>query len=143
MLNKNLLITFVLLMSGLVFGGIAGWMYYQQASLERSGITTEGLVVGLVESSDSDGTSYAPIIRFKTQSGREIEFQANHYSYPSQYEIGQTVSVLYPADKPTKATLKGEGKLLIIIFGIVGAIDILVGLFFGFKTFTTTLNGEA
>jgi hypothetical protein len=143
MINKNLLIAFILLMSGLTFGGIAGWMYYQQASLERSGISTEGLVVGLVESNDSDGTSYAPIIRFKTQSGREIEFQANHYSYPSQYEIGQTVSVLYPAEKPAEATLKGENKLLIIIFGIVGATDILIGLFFGLKTFTTVLNGEA
>ena len=143
MTNKYLLVTIIIFMSGLVFGGIAGWLYYQQANLERTGVAVEGTVIGLYESSSEDGTSYAPIVRFKTQGGRQFEFQSNTYANPPAYKVGETVSVLYPPDSPAKAIIKGESRLLIILFSVLAGIEIIVGTFFGFKALTAIFQGES
>jgi hypothetical protein len=142
MQNKHLLLTFIFFASGLLFIGLAGWFYLREYNLERSGYSAQGTVTGLVESIDDDGTSYAPIVRFKARNGRTIEFQSNHYTYPPAYEIGQTVTVLYPADDSSKAIIKGEGSLLVLIFGILGGIELLVGAFFGIKTFAANMYGD-
>lgn len=142
MLHKNLLIVAIIIFSGLALSGIAGWLYFQQANLERNGLSTEGIVIGLAESSDSEGTTYAPIVRFRTQGGRAFEFQSNHYSYPPAYEIGQKITVLYPPEQPSQAVVKGEGNLLIIVFGLVGMGELLIGAFIGLKNFSSRIYGE-
>ena len=142
MLHKNLLVVAIIILSGLALSGIAGWLYFQQANLERNGLSTEGIVIGLAESSDSEGTTYAPIVRFRTQGGRSFEFQSNHSSYPPAYEIGQKVTVLYPPEQPAQAVVKGEGNLLIIIFGLVGMGELLIGTFLGLKNFSSRIYGE-
>ena len=139
---KFILITGILFFSGLLFGGIAAYLYYQQYNLEKNGLQVEGTVVALVESRDDDGTSYAPVVRFKTQGGREFEFQSNFYSSPPEYEVGQTVTVLYPPDQPGEAQIKGAGNLLIIIFGIIGGLELLIGLFMAGKTTLAAMQGE-
>lgn len=143
MANKNLLITLILFMSSLIFGSIAGWLYYQQINIERNGLATEGTVIDLVESTDSDGTTYAPIVRFKTQSGRAFEFQSKHYSYPPQYEIGEKVTVLYLPEKPAEAIVKDEGQLLIIIFTVLSGLELIMSAIFGIKTLNTIFQGES
>jgi hypothetical protein len=142
MQNKRLLLTIIFFACGLLFLGLAGWFYLREYNLERSGYSAQGIVVDLVESSDDDGTSYAPVVRFTAHNGRTLEFQSGCYACPPTYEIGQTVTVLYPADDPSKAILKGENNLLILIFGILGGIELLMGAFFGVKTFTANLYGE-
>lgn len=142
MQNKRLLLTVIFFASGLVFIGLAGWFYLREYNLERSGYSTQGTVIDLVESIDDDGTSYAPIVRFKAHNGRTLEFQSGYYAYPPAYELGQTVTVLYPADNPSKAILKGESNLLILIFAILGGVELLVGTFFGIKIFTANMYGE-
>lgn len=142
MQNKRLLLTVIVFASGLVFIGLAGWFYLREYNLERSGYSAQGIVVDMVESTGGDGTSYAPIVRFTTHSGRALEFQSGCYTYPPAYEVGQTVTVLYPADDSSKAILKGESNLLILIFAILGGIELLVGTFFGIKTFTANMYGE-
>jgi hypothetical protein len=142
MQNKHLLLTIIFFASGLLFIGLAGWFYLRESSLERSGYSAQGTVIGLAKSIDDDGTSYAPIVRFKAHNGRTVEFQSSHYTYPPAYEIGQTVTVLYPADDSSQAIVKGESNLLILIFGILGSIELLVGAFFGVKTFTANMYGE-
>ena len=122
MQNKHLLLTVIFFASGLVFIGLAGWFYLREYNLERSGYSAQGIVVDMVESIDDDGSSYAPIVRFRAHSGHTLEFQSGYYTYPAAYEIGQTVTVLYPADNPSKAILKGESNLLILIFGILGVV---------------------
>jgi hypothetical protein len=140
--TKKLLVTIILLTSGLVFSSIAGWLYYQQMTLERNGLTAQGTVVDLLESSDSDGTSYAPVIQFTTQGGRQVEFRSNHYSFPSEYEIGQTVTVSYLPENPANATIQNQGRLLIILLAIMGLLDLSLGTFFGIKTFSAIFQGE-
>jgi hypothetical protein len=137
--NRNLLVTIILVFSGLIFAGIAAFMFYQQYTLEKNGIQAEGVVVDLIESTDSDGTTYAPVVAFKTEGGRNFEFHSNFYSSPPAYEVGQKVTVLYPPDRPDEAQIKGAGNLLMIIFGVVGGIELLIGLFFAGKTMIASL----
>jgi hypothetical protein len=140
--NRNLLVTTILVFSGLIFAGIAAFIFYQQYTLEKNGIQVEGVVTDLVESTDSDGTTYAPVVAFKTAGGRNFEFQSNFYSNPPAYEVGQKVTVLYPPDRPGEAQIKGAGNLLMIIFGIVGGVELLIGLFLAGKAMIARLYNE-
>lgn len=140
--NNHLLVAGILLGMGVIFAGIAAFIFYQGYILERDGIQAEGTVIGLVESRDEDGTSYAPLIRFQTQGGREIEFKSSYSSNPPQYKVGQKVTVLYPPDRPGEAQIKGAGNLLALIFGLVGGFELLLGLFFAGKALLATMRGE-
>jgi hypothetical protein len=140
--NNHLLAAGILLGMGVIFAGIAAFIFYQGYMLERDGIQAEGTVIGLAESRDEDGTSYAPVIRFQTQGGREFEFKSNYYSNPPQYKIGQKVTIIYPPDRPGEAQVKGAGNLLVLIFGLVGGFEILLGLFFAARAMLAFFRGE-
>jgi hypothetical protein len=140
--NQKLLLILIFLASGLAFLGVAGWLYVQETRLTQEGITTDGIVIGLAESIDSENgsISYAPIVRFQTEGGRSFEFQSRYYTSPPAHEIGQNVTVLYPPENPREAVLKGASNLMIIIFAIVGGIDFLVGIFLGLKLLNSKIQ---
>lgn len=140
--NNHLLAAGILLGMGVIFAGIAAFIFYQGYVLERDGLQAEGTVIGLVESRDEDGTSYAPVIRFQTQGGREFEFKSSYSSNPPQYKVGQKVTVLYPPDQPGDAQIKGAGNLLALIFGLVGGFEILLSLFFAARALLAFFRGE-
>jgi hypothetical protein len=143
MQNKHLLLTFIFFACGFLFLGLAGWFYLREYKLERSGYSAQGTVIHLSERiSDEDSLTYAPVVRFTTHDGRTERFETSWSSYPPAYEVGQTVTVLYPTDDPSQAIIKGENNLLILIFGILGGIELLVGAFFGLKTFAANMYGE-
>ncbi len=133
----------ILLFMGFIFAGIAAFIFYQDYALQKDGVQVEGTVITLRTSQDDDGsTSYAPVVRFTSQGGREFTFESNFYSSPPQYKTGQKVTVLYPPDQPSEAKIKGEGSLLAFIFGLVGGFEILLGLFFGGKAMLAHIQGE-
>lgn len=133
----------ILLVMGVLFAGIAAYIFYQDYALEKNGVQVEGTVISLAMSQDDDGsTSYAPVVRFTSQGGREFTFTGNVYSSPPAYQTGQKVTVLYPTDRPGEAKVKGEGNLLMIIFGILGGFEILLGLFFSGKAMLAQIQGE-
>ncbi len=125
-----LLVSAILLLTGSLFAGVGAYLYFQQANLEKTGLQTEGIVIALVENSDSDGSTYAPVFQFKTRNGRVFEVQSNNFSNPPAYKVGQRVTVMYPPESPAEAQIKGEGWLLMVIFGGVGALDLLLSLIF-------------
>lgn len=133
----------IMLVMGVLFAGVAGILFYQDYALETNGVQVEGTVISLLMSQDDDGsTSYAPVVRFTSQGGREFTFTGTVYSSPPAYQTGQKVTVLYPIDRPGDAKVKGEGSLLMIIFGIVGGFEILLGLFLGGKAMLAQIRGE-
>ncbi len=140
--NNHLVAAGILLGMGVIFTVVAAFIFFQGYMLERDGIQAEGTVIDLAESRDEDGTSYAPVIRFQTQGGREFEFKSNYYSSPPQYKVGQKVTVIYPPERPGEAQVKGAGNLLVLIFGLVGGFEILLGLFFGGKAMLAQIRGE-
>lgn len=125
-----LFISAILFFMGMVFGGIAGYLYWQEANLKQAGGQAEGTVIGLSESSDEDGTAYAPVVTFRTGSGRAIEFKSTFYTSPASYQVGQKVTVLYDPEAPENAKIEGEDFLFILIFGSIGGLELLGGLFF-------------
>lgn len=142
-ISRNILVTFFLVTTGLIFSGIAAFMFFQQYNLQQKGLEAQGTVVQVVSRRDSDGDiTYTPVIRFRTDGGREVEFQSTYSSNPPQYEVGETVTVLYLPERPTEAEIKGAGNLLIVIFGIFGGLDLLIAIFMTGKTIFANLNSE-
>lgn len=141
--SQKLLLTFVFLASGLAFLGVAGWLYFQENQFAINALAAEGQVIGLAESIDSENgaISYAPIVRFQTEGGRMFDFQSPYYASPPAYEIGQSVSVLYPPENPRDAVLQGAGNLMVLIFAIVGGIDFLIGAFMSLKLLNSKIQG--
>ena len=117
---------------GLVFYGIGFGLSYRQRTMERQGLQVAGEVVSLVQNCDDDGCSYAPVVRFQTQDGRSISYESSYSSSPPAYDVGESVQVFYLPENPEKAVIKGEGRVLRLIFTIVGGLIIVFGFsFFG------------
>ena len=125
--NKQLAVPLYLMLFGLLFFAIGSGMTYRQRTLEKQGVETAGMVVRLEENYDSDGSTYAPVVRFSTPNGQSIEFVSSYYSSPPDYEVGESVAVVYRIEQPEKAVIKGDGQLLHIIFMLVGGVVIGIG----------------
>ena len=127
--NKQLLVPFTFLLFGLLFFIIGSGMTMRQRMLESQGIEASGVVIGLHENYDSDGSTYAPVVQFQTNSGQSIEFVSSYSSNPPSYDVGETVIVVYPPEKPDDAIIKGDGQLLHILLMLVGGIVAAVGFY--------------
>ena len=117
-----------IILFGLVFYGIGFGLGYQQRSLIRQGVEAPGEVVSFVQSCDDDGCTYAPVVRFQTQDGRNVSYESSFSSSPPAYDVGEIVQVFYSPENPEKAAIKGEGRVLRVIFMIVGGLIIIFGL---------------
>lgn len=75
--------------------------------------TTTGRVVELVEVRDKDGGSstWKPVVRFAAPNGKNVTFSSSFSSNPAQYDVGESVEVLYLPDAPQDARIKGFGSL--------------------------------
>lgn len=106
----------VIALGGAVAGAFATW---NAASLYSGGLRTEGMVAEVRESTSRQEetvvlaggreekrmvqrTSYAPIVRFRTTGGREIEFFGRGGTGRS-FTVGERVPVLYDPANPIRA----------------------------------------
>ncbi len=137
--NKQLLGLLAFLLFGLLFFAVGSGMTMHQRALEKQGIEAQGVVVGLQENYDSDGSTYAPVVQFKTANGHNVEFVSTYFSSPPAYEVGESVIVVYPPNDPDKVIIKGDGQLLHIIFMLAGGTVVAVG----FHLMLSTLRGMA
>ncbi len=129
---------------GLVFYGIGFGLSYRQRSMERQGIEAPGEVVSFVQNCDDDGCTYAPVVRFKTQEGQSVSYESSFSSSPPAYDVGESVQVFYSPENPEKAVIKGEGRVLRLIFTIVGGLIVLFGFsIFGSNIKNSYLEGTA
>jgi hypothetical protein len=138
--NRQLAVPLFLILFGLLFFAIGSGLTYRQRNLETQGMEAPGVVVALDESSGSDGSTYAPVVRFSTSNGQRVEFTTSYYSSPPDYEVGESVTVIYRPEQPEKAVIKGDGQLFHIIFMLVGGVVVAVGLF---STYSTLRNSIA
>jgi hypothetical protein len=125
--NKQLIWPFMFLLFGLLFFAIGSGLTYRQRALEKQGIKAPGVVVALQENYDSDGSTYTPVVQFKTASGQNIEFSSSYSSSPPDYDVGEAVIVVYPSGQPENAIIKGDGQLLHVIFMLVGGLIVSIG----------------
>lgn len=132
--QANLIVTFVLLGSALVFGGIAVYLFFEQRNLEQNGVEATATVVEMIESRDSDGdTTYAPVFEFRARNGRVFRVKSGFSSYPPEYQVGERVTILYLPESPENAEIKGSANFLTIVFGGVAVLDLAILLWFLIK----------
>jgi hypothetical protein len=128
-LNKQLTGPAILMLAGLLFFAIGSGMTMRQRILEKQGIEAPGVVIGLQENYDSDGSTYTPVVQFSTNSGQSIEFTSSYSSSPPAYDVGESVTVVYPPDNPADAIIKSDGQFLHIIFMLLGGAVTAVGFY--------------
>lgn len=96
--------------------------------------TTTGAVIGTdflrnVDAQDSAKTSWTihPKVSFTTPQGQEVSFTDSVGSYPSDYEVGDIVEVLYNPKNPQEATIKNWKQVWFAPLGItaIGLLPIL------------------
>ena len=112
------------------------FIYKNTASFLETAVTAEGTVVDLRESSSSNSSSssimYAPVVSFKDDQGKTIEFTSSTSSNPPSYSTGEIVEVLYAPKTPQDAKIKGFFSIWLgaIILGGLGSVFAIIG--FGF-----------
>jgi hypothetical protein len=127
--NKQLTGPAIFMFAGLLFFAIGSGMTMRQRTLEKQGIEAQGVVIDLQENYDSDGSTYTPVVQFKTKSGQSIEFASSYSSSPPAYDVGESVTVVYPPNNPAEAIIKSDGQFLHIIFMLLGGIVTAVGFY--------------
>lgn len=115
---------------GLIFFGIGAGLTYHQIIFRQDALQVPGEVISLSESCDDDGCAYSPVVRFTTLKGETAFYHSSFGSYPPEYDISESVSIMYKSDNPDKALIAGEGGVLRFIFMGVGGVIILAGLIF-------------
>jgi len=132
--NKKLVGPLIFMLIGLLFFSIGSGLTVRQRTLEQEGVEAQGAVVDLQENYDSDGSTYTPVVRFRTRDGQAIEFVSSYSSSPPAFDVGESVTVVYPLENPTKAIIKGEGQLLHIVFMLLGGLVAAIGFYLIYST---------
>ncbi len=88
------LYTFLFLLGwGLTY--IAYIQYQKTSVLLALGIRTTATVTALIESRDSDGTTYSPVFEFTDKSMTKRTFTSSIRSRPAAYKVGEKVKIVY------------------------------------------------
>jgi hypothetical protein len=107
------------------------WTERRLAFLQRA-VPTDGRIVDLAVSSDSDSTTYAPVVEFTpSQGATPIRFRHSVSSSHPSWKVGQPVGVLHdPADPSSAIIDQGWWTTAVpLIPGAVGAVFSLLGLY--------------
>jgi len=115
----------ITLVLSLVCAG-AGWYFYQKTErfLARS-VSTQGIVVEMIQSRSSKITSYAPMVEFvNPSSGAKQRFKHSIGMSSSPYSVGESVAVRFDPNNPSDARMDSGvwNYLYSIVLGGLGAL---------------------
>jgi hypothetical protein len=91
----------------------------------------QGRVMGLRAADSSDGeTTYAAVVTYTDDHGRDLTFEDSLSSTPPMYAVGQEVNVLYSPEHPNEAGIdRGIWNYgLTALFGVPGALLLTCGV---------------
>jgi len=96
-------------------------------------VDVKGTVIDLIASTDEDGTSYAPVVRFTTRAGEKTFYYTNYYTSPPDFQIGDPVDMLYNPADASDARINTWHRLwaLPLLLTAMGSLAIGVGLMSG------------
>ena len=115
---------------GLLFAGIGAWSFVADQKLADIGTSTQGTVIALDRSTDSDGdVSYRPVVEFFDKGQTRHEFTGDVGSSPPAYSRGEVVDVIYDPDGPGRAMVDSftDRYLLPLVFGGMGCVFAAIG----------------
>ncbi|MFE2374061.1 DUF3592 domain-containing protein [Streptomyces sp. NPDC059398] len=115
---------------GLLFGAVGGTILFRTRWLRRHGARACGTVVRLARSSGESGTSYHPVVRYRTGNGRPMEVRSSlGKSRRTSLRPGTPVTILYDPAKPQRMAIDGySGGGSMVVFCVFGAVIFVMGL---------------
>jgi hypothetical protein len=90
-------------------------------------VHARGTVVSLQLESDSDSSTYHPVVRFSTTDDSSVEFKDRVGTDPPAYHPGDTVAVLYDPELPQGTAIIDRGWWNWLLPGAVCLFGLLVG----------------
>jgi hypothetical protein len=94
--------------------GIGVFQSMKISRLEAQGLRAQGQVVRLnsERGSGSSGTSYYPVVRFRTAGNSTVEFKDSVGTNPPSHRAGDKVTVLYLPGDPQRQAIIDRGMLV-------------------------------
>ena len=96
----------------------------------RTASHADGKVIRMIEQKDKDdSTMYFPVFTFRDAEGSEHTIHSSSGSFPPDYEVGDTVPVLYSPTSPTNAKINSFFSIwgISLITGVLGGIYMPAG----------------
>lgn len=109
---------------------VSVFVFLNTRNFINSSAKAQGTVIAHAQVRSSKGDiTYAPVISFRTQDGRTVEFKSGTSSTAASPPVGQTVEVLYNPQTPEDAEINSFSSLwtLNIILAALGAGFFTVG----------------
>lgn len=101
---------------------------------------TQGTIVDMVFSRGSSTSSnasytYTPVFEFRAMSGQMIRVKESVSSNPPQFQVGETVEVIYDPEAPQGARIHKWSNLYLfpVLFGVMGMIITGIGIAVGYS----------
>jgi hypothetical protein len=116
---------------GLLVG--SALVYRANERSRESGFLTTGTVVAMAERYDEDGDMlFAPVVRYTTTDGKDVEFTGGMWSRPASYAVGDTVEVFFQPGDPHGAEIDTTFSRYAApaVLGLVGLVFAAAGLLF-------------
>lgn len=126
------LIGIILIVVGCPFFGIGAYEAWQARQEAQTFIPVTGTVVdNSYQTTVQDGTesgAYYPVVAFTPMNGASVRFTDGAGSLPPDYEVGESVPVLYDPANPQKARLNTWKRVWFvpILLMSVGGLPFLV-----------------
>ena len=120
---------YVFIAGGLLFLTVAVSSAKNTRTFVDRASTAHGRVIDMVRRQSNDSYTYAPVVRFVTETGETVEFTSDTSSDPPSYAKGERVEVLYRPLAPRDAKVKDFKSLWAspIMFGALGSIFFVIG----------------
>jgi hypothetical protein len=95
----------VLVAMGLCLLVVMGLVERRERAMRANAVRTTGIVVALLPHGSEGSTVYIPLVRFKTDTGAQLDFTASDAANSSSHKIGDVVPVIYSKLNPTGAAI--------------------------------------
>lgn len=95
----------------------------------------DGKIIRMIENKDKgQDTMYFPVFSFRDTQGEQHTIHSSSGSFPPEYEVGDTVSVLYISDNPSNARINSFFSVwgITLFTGVIGLLDMPAGLIMWF-----------
>ena len=80
----------------------------------------KGTVDHMKYTHSSDSTGYAPVFKFTTLKGENIQVASHLYSNPPEFKAGQVVDILYDPQNPHRARINKGSNLYFVPLLLTG-----------------------
>jgi hypothetical protein len=126
------LIGVLIILSALLTGGFALFLYLDMADFVERAEETTATVAGFEQSTHDGSTMYSPILAYVDKAGQKREATSGTSSSTRSHSVGDEITVLYDPDQPSKVRVNAFWSLwlgVVITSGLAG-FALLMGLTF-------------